>query len=101
MKTCTESGAFSCMMKKGGTMDSNIIEALTYAEDMARNIQEDYEHGKATEKEAVIRMFHLGKCLLGWDQDDERSDVEIIQSLLAMNRIVTEAIDESSKKMAS
>lgn len=82
-------------------MDRQLLQVLRYADDRSRETLEMYQQGKLTEKQACIRSFLLGKSLIGWPNEDDRPDYEIMQELIAANKAVMESVDESARVMAS
>lgn len=75
--------------------------ALEKAAAMMDEIKDDYYSGRVTDKGTVLRLFCLGKSLIGWQSDDPRPDYEIMNSLLTTNRVVMETLDRMSEEMAS
>ena len=82
-------------------MDENVRMVLAYAAERSRETLDLYERGKIDERQACIRNFLLGKALIGWENDDDRSDLEIVNMLLMNNRMVMAAADETAGRMAS
>ncbi len=82
-------------------MDQELLTVLRYAADRSRETLDLYERGKITEQQACIRYFLLGKILIGWPNDDDRSDLEIVEMLLNYNRLVMARVDETAGLMAS
>ena len=82
-------------------MDQTVLSVLRYAADRSKETLDLYERGKITEQQACIRYFLLGKILIGWESDDERSDLEILETLLNYNRLVMASVDETAGLMAS
>ena len=82
-------------------MDYDLLSVLRYATDRSEETLDLYERGKLTEKQASIRTFLLGKSLIGWPNETEMSDLEIMGMLINNNRIVMESVDESAGLMAA
>ena len=81
-------------------MDSRLMHTLKYAEQELHEIRELIDQGKLTEKGAFVRMFCLGKVLVGWDNEDKTRD-EQVQYLLETDEIVQGILDQVSKIRAS
>ena len=82
-------------------MDKQLLSVLRYAADRSQETLDMYERGKITEQQACIRNFLLGKSLIGWPNEDERSDIEIMQMLMNYNKLVMDKVDETAGLMAS
>ena len=80
-------------------MDKRVINTIQYAKEELDEISQYIEEGKLFEKGAFVRIFSLGKVLVGWD--DELPVPEQIQYLLKTNEYVERLIEESEKKRAS
>lgn len=81
--------------------DTRLLSVLRYAKDRSEETLDLYERGRITEKQAGIRTFLLGKSLIGWPNEDDRPEYEIVRDLIEYNRAVMEMVDESAGKMAS
>ena len=80
-------------------MDKRVLSTIQYAKEELDEISQYIEEGKLFEKGAFVRIFSLGKVLVGWD--DELPVPEQIQYLLKTNEYVERLIEETEKKRAS
>ena len=78
-----------------------IEETINYALNELNTLKTLLNEGKLTENGALIRLFFLGKSLIGWRNDSEKSDEEQVQTLLKVNKQFTSIMDEVSKRRAS
>ena len=78
-----------------------IEQTIDYAINELNTIKKLIDDGKLTENGALIRVFFLGKSLIGWQNDSEKSDEEQVQTLLKVNKQFTSIMDEVSRKRAS
>ena len=82
-------------------MDQTLLSVLRYAADRSRETLDLYERGKLTEQQASIRTFLLGKSLIGWPNESDMTDLEIVQMLLTYNKLVMDKVDETAGLMAA
>ncbi len=80
-------------------MDYRLLNTLNYAQEELEEILEQIDEGKLTEKGAFVRMFCLGKVLVGWD--DEGNELQQMNYLIEADRIVTRLQDEAARLRAS
>ena len=80
-------------------MDRRVIHTLNYAKDEIEEIEKLCEEGKLSEKGAFVRMFCLGKVLVGWD--DEGTELQQMSFLIEADRMVTRLLDEAARARAS
>ena len=78
-----------------------IEQTINYAINELNTLKTLLNEGKLTENGALIRVFFLGKSLIGWQNDSEKSDEEQVQMLLKVNKQFTSIMDEVSRKRAS
>ena len=78
-----------------------IEQTIDYAINELNTIKKLIDDGKLTENGALIRVFFLGKSLIGWQNDSEKSDEEQVQTLLKVNKQFMSIMDEVSRKRAS
>ena len=80
-------------------MDRRLKHTLDYAREEIEEIAKLCDEGKLTEKGAFIRMFCLGKVLVGWD--DEGTELQQMNFLIEADRMVTRLLDEAARARAS
>lgn len=61
-------------------MDRRVTSTLDYAKEEIEEISRLCDEGKLSEKGAFVRMFCLGKVLVGWD--DEETELQQIHYLI-------------------
>jgi hypothetical protein len=89
------------LRKEDILLDNELLTVLRYAKERSEETLDRYERGLINEKQASIRTFLLGKSLIGWPNDDDRSDLEIVNMLLQYNQLVMDSVDETAGRMAS
>ena len=67
-------------------MDKRILDTLAYAMQETEELAELTENDQISENELFIRLFSLGKVLVGWD--DEKNKFEQIGFLMGINEKV-------------
>ena len=67
-------------------MDHRIRYTLQYARQVVEELEEQAEKGELKDRECFVKMFCLGKVLVGWD--DEKTKLEQIGFLMDMNEKV-------------
>ena len=80
-------------------MDRRVTSTLDYAKEEIEEITKLCDEGKLSEKVAFVRLFCLGKVLVGWD--DEESELQQINYLIEADRMVTRLLDEAARIRAS
>ena len=80
-------------------MDSRLRNTLNYAKEEINEIESLSAEGKLTDKGVFIRMFCLGKVMLGWN--DDAPVAEAIERFMRANNTVNEALDSARKANAS
>ena len=80
-------------------MDYRLTNTLKYAQEELEEIRQLIDEGKISEKGAFIRMFSLGKVLVGWD--DEGTELQQMNYLIETDRMVTRLLDEATRFRAS
>ena len=80
-------------------MDKRVLNTIQYAKEELDEISQLVEEGKLTEKGVFVRMFSLGKVLLGWDDEGPLS--EQIAYLTKTNEWVQSLLDEASRYTSS
>lgn len=78
-----------------------IEKTIDYAINELNNIKKLVTDGKLTESGALIKVFFLGKSLIGWQNDSDKSDEEQVQILLEVNKRFMAVMDEVSRKRSS
>lgn len=79
-------------------MDDRLEKTLQYAEAELKEIRVLIDQGKLNDKTAMIRMFLLGKVLIGWE--DEQSEAEQVQYLLRTNHYVQETLEQALRGLS-
>ena len=80
-------------------MDERLTATIRYAKEELAEIEDLIDRGKLTEKGAFVRMFCLGKVLVGWE--DEGTEMEQFQYLTRANQTVQEVLDNVARARAS
>lgn len=80
-------------------MDKRVLSTIQYAKEELDEVSQLIDEGKLTEKGAFVRIFCLGKVLVGWD--DETPLPEQISYLTKTNEWVNSLLDEASRYTAS
>lgn len=80
-------------------MDMRLRKTIEYAEEELVDIKELRSTGKLTDKGVFIRLFQLGKTLIGWDDDVPIN--EAMEKFLQANTSVTELLTAARKAKAS
>ena len=75
-------------------MDRRVVFTLNYAKEEIEEIAELCDEGKLSEKDAFIRMFCLGKVLVGWD--DEGTILQQMNYLIEADKLVNSLLDEAT-----
>lgn len=80
-------------------MDERLKYTIDFAKEELAEIEQHYNEGKLTDKGVFIRLFTLGKLMIGWDDDLPKS--ESMEYFLRANETVTAYLDAVSEVMAS
>ncbi len=67
-------------------MDKRVLDTLAYTMQETEELAELTENDQISENELFIRLFSLGKVLVGWD--DEKNKFEQIGFLMGINEKV-------------
>lgn len=67
-------------------MDKRVLDTLAYTMQETEELAELTENNQISENELFIRLFSLGKVLVGWD--DEKNKFEQIGFLMGINEKV-------------
>ena len=80
-------------------MDRRLQKTIEYSEEELVDIKNLRNEGKLTDKGVFIRLFQLGKTLIGWDDDVPIN--EAMEKFLQANNSVTELLNAARKAKAS
>lgn len=80
-------------------MDMRLRKTIEYSEEELVDIKNLRDEGKLTDKGVFIRLFQLGKTLIGWDDDAPIN--EAMEKFLQANNSVTELLNAARKANAS
>ncbi len=80
-------------------MDKKLKYTIDFARDELDEIEQYHAEGKLTDKGVFIRLFQLGKTMIGWDDDVPVS--EAMEKFLQANNTVTELLNAARKAKAS
>jgi len=81
-----QDGSISVSAEREQGMDHRIRYTLQYARQVVEELEEQAEKGELKDRECFVKMFCLGKVLVGWD--DEKTKLEQIGFLMDMNEKV-------------
>ena len=80
-------------------MDERVVSTLRYAKQELAEIDDLIQRGLLNEQGAYVRLFMLGKVLVGWD--DEESELEQFEYLRRANQSVKATLNEMIRRRAS
>ena len=80
-------------------MDERLRLTIQHAREEFDEIEKYSREGKLTDKGVFIRIFQLGKTMIGWDDDVPVS--EAMEKFLQANNTVTELLIAARKANAS
>lgn len=80
-------------------MDERLRFTINHAKEELAEIEKYYDEGKLTDKGVFVRLFVLGKVLIGWD-DDEPKNVAM-EDFLQANNTVEALLDAAREARAS
>ena len=80
-------------------MDKRLQKTLDYAKEEIQDIETLSADGKLNDKGVFIRIFSLGKVMLGWDDDIPVADA--IERFMRANNTVNETLNSARRAQAS
>lgn len=80
-------------------MDKKLKYTIDYAREELDEIEKYHTEGKLTDKGVFIRLFQLGKTMVGWDDDVPLN--EAMEKFLQANNTVMELLSAARKASAS
>ena len=80
-------------------MDKRLQKTLDYAKEERQEIEKLDAEGKLNDKGVFIRIFSLGKVMLGWDDDIPVADA--IERFMRANNTVNEVLNSARRSQAS
>ena len=80
-------------------MDKRLQKTLDYAKEEIQDIEKLDAEGKLNDKGVFIRIFSLGKVMLGWDDDIPVADA--IERFMRANNTVNEVLNSARRSQAS
>ena len=80
-------------------MDERLRFTINHAKEELDEIERYYDEGKLTDKGVFVRLFLLGKVLVGWDDDEPKSVA--METFLHVNDTVEALLDAARDVRAS